>query len=374
VVLGQIRAAELTAEAFERNLLEPLDADLALCVRAGEEPSPLYDRAKHLWLLEESGDWAEMFDRFDPTGAWRDLLPISNQMLGGVEDSEYPQIGSSGILFYYREFLRRSIERDGVLGSYDWLILTRSDFLWPSRHPDLRLLSDKHVYALDGEEYGGICDRHLIVPARYFEPFLRVADPVFTEPHSLRRRIEKVAAREEWFLVNTERHLALRLRELGLWRKTRFLPYIPYTVRAEGGPTNWSTGEFDRELGYCIKYPPERERSEIARRFVSDDDSWRRYLAPVRGARQRRRLRNEYRAGGLYARTFRRRDPLLRVLRLLARGAGRAAASVRRGTRHIAAVVDRAAARLGLYLRRAPGMSDFLDARVRRIEQRARQG
>jgi hypothetical protein len=100
--------------------------------------------------------------------------------------------------------------------------------------------------------------------------------------------------------MNPERFIALRLKELGLYRRVRFLPYMPFSVRAPDGSTRWAKGEFDEELGYFVKYPQEKERSEITRRFSRDQASWRAYLSPVRGAFRRRRLRKANWNAGLF--------------------------------------------------------------------------
>jgi hypothetical protein len=147
-----------------------------------------------------------------------------------------------------------------------------------------------------------------------------------------------------WPFLNIERFLAARLRELGLWRYVRFLPYVPFTVRAEGGPTAWTVGVYDEALRLYVKYPAERERSEISRSFVCDQESWGRYLAPVGGARSRWRLMRAYRERGLYERPFPLREVHLRVGRRL---------------------------RIGRLLRKVPGMARLLDARLRRIHRRA---
>ena len=124
----------------------------------------------------------------------------------------------------------------------------------------------------------------------------------------------------------------------------RFLPYLPFTVRAKGGATAWTVGVYDDALGLYVKYPAERERSVISRSFVRDQDSWGRYLAPLAGGLSRRRLIRAYRNRGLYERPFPLREAHLRAGRSLG---------------------------LGKLLRKTPGMGSLLDARLRRIDRRA---
>jgi hypothetical protein len=355
-VMAETRAWEITAQGLVENVLDPLGADLALCVGDHEDPNPLYERAKFIWRAEEPEDWGELYDRKAGGPGWRTLLKPGAQLFGPIE----PEVGSGAIVLYYRQFLRESIERAGIADDYDWLVVTRSDMLWPIPHPSTRYLSDRHLYALDGEGYGGIGDRHLIVPGRYLRRFLEVPDPIFSDPEALKRGLDRISVAQDWSVLNPERYLAARLKDLGLARRVRFLPYAPFAVRAPGGSTRWTEGLLDEERGYYVKYPTELERSRIAQRFISDRESWRRYLAPVRGARLRRQLRAAYRERGLYERPYPSSAVHLRVGRRL-----------RHSRRKQRQRLHRAAIRIGRGLRRIPFMPALLDARIRRIRRRA---
>ncbi len=345
-VMAETRAWEITAESFFSNVIEVLDADLALCVGDHESPNPLYERATFLWRVPEPDDWGELYDRQAGSSRWRTLLTPGSFLLGGIEDPEIHEPGSGAIVLYFRQFLKESIERAGIADDYDWLIVTRSDLVWPIPHPSTRFLSGRHIYALDGEGYGGVGDRHLIVPRRHLSRFLEVPDPIFSEPERLKRKLARRSVSQDWPFLNPERFLAARLKDLGLSRHVRFLPYVPYAIRLPGGSTRWSKGVFDEEYGYYVKYPPELERSRIAQRFVYDQKSWGRYLAPIRGAPLRRELRAAYRERDLYERPFPLREVHVRAARRLRRFAARA-------------------------LRRIPGVAPLLDARIRRIRRRA---
>src|SRR5262249_55078843 len=271
--IGQSRASELTADAFFEHVLEPLRADLALAVRDDEDPNPFYDRAAHVWRYPETGDWAEDYDREVGSSAWRGLLEVpGGHFLGGIRDDQHPQETSAGILFFYRRFLRKSLEAAGLVDEYDWIVISRSDFIWPAPHPEARHLSDRRLYFLDGEGYSGLEDRHCVVPRRYAREVLSLTDPVFDDPVGLKARIAGIMARQGWDPVNTERYGAWQVHERGLWRRVSYLPYLPYAVRPPGGHTTWSTGVLDERRGFYVKYPNELERSEEARRFISDQE------------------------------------------------------------------------------------------------------
>jgi hypothetical protein len=54
--------------------------------------------------------------------------------------------------------------------------VTRSDFIWNIPHPDTKLLNENHIYIPDGEKYGGVTDRHTIIPAKYVETYLNIIE------------------------------------------------------------------------------------------------------------------------------------------------------------------------------------------------------
>ena len=358
-VVAETRAWEITAESFLSNVIEPLGADLALCIGDHEATNPLHRRARYVWRTEEPDDWGPLYDRRAGHGRWRALLTPGAQLLGGIEDPKASEIGSGAIVLYFRQFLADSIEREGIADQYDWLIVTRSDLLWPTPHPPIDCLSPRHIYALDGEGYGGVEDRHLIVPRRHVPRFLKVPDPIFSDPEKLRRELDRISVAQDWPVLNPERFLAARLRRLGLWRRVRFLPYVPYLVRAPGGATRWSPGSFDKELGGYIKYPTGRALADRGALRTGPG-----IVGALPGTAPRGE--NEARAeGGLSG---------ARAVRAALSCPGRsctdrpATTPSRAGQRQR---LHRLMAAMGGRLRRIPRAERLLDARIRRIRRRA---
>src|SRR5690242_17532713 len=132
LVVGTTRAWEHCWESLAANVLDELGADLALCTTDRDpRPNPLYERAKFAWEAEEPDDWAEVYDREVGDSSWRRLLRPHDQLFGGIRDTEHPQPGMMALLIYMRCFLKQCLEGSGLIDAYEWLIWTRSDFLWP---------------------------------------------------------------------------------------------------------------------------------------------------------------------------------------------------------------------------------------------------
>ena len=272
VIIGEARAHELTFALFKQNVLDPLGADLALCVgspRQRDDDNPFYSHAKHVWEFPEPTDWAVPFDQY-ARGNWRCLLELKDQWMGGIKDPVHQHPGSAAVLIFFREFLRRRAQQDSVLDGYDWVIISRSDYIWPVPHPPMRLFSAEHIYFPDGERYRGFTDRYVIVPRRHLARFLDIPKAVFEEPEELARRM-KALGRSNW---NLETFIKFRVHELGLLSAVRFFPYFMYTVRPGDGSTRWSAGIYSHENRFFIKYPSEYNNALVVRSLVGNDLDW----------------------------------------------------------------------------------------------------
>ena len=294
ILLCETRAWELTAEPFRHNVLDALGADLALCVadNAREEENPFCEWATHTWRLPEPDDWSEAFEAESGGGrGWQEIVDLSQYFLGGLGTGDERTRGSGAIIMWFRRALRRCLQNDGLLDAYDWFIVTRSDYLWNTPHPSMQLLDDGCIYILDGEHYGGVTDRYAAVPRQLMRQFLMVPDPIFDEPEALAARIRSAQEETGIRVINPEWFVAFRLRELGLWNRVRWLPYIPYAVRTPTGHTSWSAGTLDASRGYYVKYRGEFIRAAAVAAVIHDAADWRVFFAPVRGIVKRTYVR-----------------------------------------------------------------------------------
>jgi hypothetical protein len=272
----ETRAHEVTFPAFKENLLDRLGADLALCVGDGprEKPNPFYDEAKYVWKFQETRlggeDWSVAMDEFAQGKSWRCLLELPDSWIGGIKDPVHSWPGFGHMFLIFREFLSRSIEAAGVIDQYDWLILTRSDMMYPIPHPRLDLFSPDHVWVPDAERYNGFTDRHMFVPKRHFKAFLKLTHDVFANPQQLLSRMK--ALNRAW---NVESFIKFRYHELGLLEQVRFFPYFMYLVRAPDGATRWSLGDYSAQHRFYIKYRKEYFSSLFVQALVTEDGDWR---------------------------------------------------------------------------------------------------
>lgn len=275
IILGETRAHELTFHNFKSHVLDELQADLALCIGVGPNYSydnPFWKAAKYKFTYEEPNDYGPYFDlmyrtelkRNPPTYKnqihWRRFLQIPEQFMGGILDNKHQHSGSAGILLFCRWFLLHNLISQNLLNQYDYFVITRSDYIYCLPHPKTSILSSEHLYIPDGEyyggQYGGLTDRHVILPRQYVVSYLNILNNFVTKGRSY---FEKMKLFQPF---NLERLIAFHLKEEGVFNQIRFFPYVMYTVREMGGTTRWTKGTFYPDLGYYVKYTTEYASAE----------------------------------------------------------------------------------------------------------------
>lgn len=274
IILGQARADKLTWSSFQKNLLDELDADLALCI--GESPenneTNLYwVNAKFRWIVPEYDDFGEGFDqiqleRYGKLSHWREILKVKDQWLGGIKgEGEHP--GSSGLLIYFKAMLFDILVNEKITELYDRFVITRSDFIWEVPHPKVERLNPKCIWIPFGEFYWGVTDRHVVLSREYLKAYLDLIDPIIKDTSKLIRDMQAYNPKPNW---NHEQYIYFHLQSLDMARKIRFIPFMMYSVREKTTHTRWSQGEFNQELGYYVKYPSERTRAALTKKYLID--------------------------------------------------------------------------------------------------------
>ena len=273
VILGETRASELTYDNFKINVLDELklktdnninSVDMAVCIGVKSDydyNNPFYINSKYKFIYNESDnyDYAHAFDFASDTiiqnksqyniksdtnsntnTNWRDFLKIKDQFMGGIKDKYHEHPGSAGILIFYRWFLLHSLMTNNLLDKYDYFIITRSDFMYKLPHITHIFNNNKNgcknIYIPDGEHYGGVTDRHVILPKQYITHYLDIL------PNMILRGdyyIQKMNINTGW---NLEKLIKLHLQIHNIYEKIKFIPYIMYAVRNINGTTRWSSG------------------------------------------------------------------------------------------------------------------------------------
>ena len=273
VCLGQLRAHRLTWESFKHNVLDELKADLAVCVPNDSFfniTNPYYRHAKFRWLVPDAPDLATIFDDIQcvigSVEDWRVVCDIKGNWIGRI--SQANQHGAAAVLFILRWFMLDNIRSSGLLEVYDRFVITRSDFYYLCPHPPLEYLDDGCLWIPEGEDYGGFCDRHLVVSAADLMASCDLIDDILIKPDETRLSMS------HWSDWGIERFIKLHFKRNGLLPRVRRFPYVMYLVRDEDDPTAWSHGSLDARAGMVVKYQTEFQEAMRFRGFIRTREDW----------------------------------------------------------------------------------------------------
>tara|TARA_B100000427_G_scaffold304559_1_gene289916 strand:- start:1149 stop:2006 length:858 start_codon:yes stop_codon:yes gene_type:complete len=164
VLAGHPRGGESTWGSIYKNVLEPLESDLAICTGSKWiENQSFLEEAKYKWIIEEPSNWFDYYeDNF--TGNWKSYFNL------GKDTGLY----NSGSIHYALKdiILKNNIQ---TLKEYENIIYTRFDQFFIDKQPFFK--NDK-ILIPEGEDYFGICDRHALVPVQYIEKYLDICSYV----------------------------------------------------------------------------------------------------------------------------------------------------------------------------------------------------
>ena len=264
-LIASTRAYELTFPSFKQHVLDELNADLALALVVDKNydySNPLWQHAKYRWTIPAFSDYGDAFDLAQrelcqqlkvPAPDWRLLLQVKGIWQGGIKAPD-PQSSASSILPFCRWLLLNGLKKDKILDRYDRFVITRSDFLWLCPHPPLSILDRDAIWLPNGEDYGGLNDRHLVASRADVVNCLNVIEDILLHPIQLYEEM-KNDAHADW---NNELFLAHHFLRKGLIDKVRRFPYFMYLARPddEKGPT-FSPGRYEPRIGHYVKYEEE---------------------------------------------------------------------------------------------------------------------
>jgi len=276
-ILCQTRSWELTWPKFKHNILDALQADLALCISVPDNynyQNPLWQHAKYKITFPEYDDWGDALDyiqdvetNFNHTNKpnWREALQIGNYWLGGVKNHPKQQPGSGAIIFAARWYLLQFIKNENIFDKYDRIVVTRSDYIHNVPHPSVTILDPTYIWVPDGEGYGGITDRHAVLSKYNYEEYLNLMSNLVTKHSDFLFKM----ANDSW---NPERFLKLNVLEQK--RQIKFYPYHMYTVRQSNDHTTWAKGSYSSEHGHYIKYDLEYSSTVSITPHIEKQKDW----------------------------------------------------------------------------------------------------
>jgi hypothetical protein len=263
-VLASTRAHQVTFPSFKRQVLDELNGDLALALLIDEKydyANPFWQHAKYRWTAPIFSDIGDAFDLAQrwlcqqhkvEAPNWRSMLRLKGMWQGGIRSPD-PQPGVSSILPFCRWLLLNGLQQDEILDRYDRFVITRSDFVWSCPHPPLSILDRDAIWLPDGEDWGGLNDRHFVVSRANVVNCLNMIEDIVLRPIQLYEEMKNQP--KDW---NDEQFLACHFGSKGLLQKVKRFPYVMYTARpANDDSPTWSWGRYEPAVGHYVKYEKE---------------------------------------------------------------------------------------------------------------------
>jgi hypothetical protein len=260
VVLGSLRCGEAAWESLYRNVLDYNNADLAVITQAKSTTEnnhhniSLLQRAKYVWEVPSYTDWADALDLIAEGRAWREQVPeyyVDHEagILGGALNYS----GSGAIIFWYRWFLTERIRELNWTSRYDRFVITRSDHFYLCQQ-DINKLDPYFLWVPQGQTWGGVTDRYLVVNASDVLEALNVLLPLLKDPSRYSNVLQQ--------RVNTERFLAVRWREQSLFPAKRNPRTMFLCMNREDALTSWKPLGVEVFPGVYTKYHIEFKSSQ----------------------------------------------------------------------------------------------------------------
>ena len=277
VVIGTLRGGPVAWRSLRDHVVDSLsgprgDVKVALLVGGARDDQLARFRAQfaagqvaHVWPVAERDDWGDALEALSARHgvsyrAWLARmapgLRRAHQFLGGVAAAGHR--GSAGILLALRwELADRLAELARSGERFEWLVVTRADFLYLCDHPDPGGWRRDAIHVPSAEGNGGVTDRHTLLPWDLARRALNVtfeliADPTFLgrefwDPDSLPKRPPKVNL--EIVLRRYYEHAGLAVHKY---------EHTGFTVATRNDATRWRHPKFDvpelARLDLGVKY------------------------------------------------------------------------------------------------------------------------
>ena len=254
VIMGNSRGGTLAWKSMISNLIKPFNADLALVMGEGEEDNLLYKTCKFVKTVPEYEDWGECIDLIQKDSNiidhdWRKNMihekTLKSGLWGGMKYNNQTLSCSGAIIFCFRYFVKKMIEENNLLEKYDRFIITRSDHYYDYEH---RIdLDNSFTWIPQGEDYGGVTDRHIILNNKNVIKSLEVIS------WCLEKSKKNIKMTE-----NPEHTLKTFYTDIGLFTNIKRYERSFFTIKRDTDMSRWGkSNRYIKRLGVYTKYDRE---------------------------------------------------------------------------------------------------------------------
>jgi len=242
ILAGSPRGGEKTWDSLYKYVIKHLDADLAICT--GDNfyvETSLTSNAKYKWIFNEPKNWSDYYSNHY-SNKWKDYLILGKEygMAGGIDDNS----GSGAIVSALKDIIYQNYLP--TLENYDYIIYSRFDQMYTDYHPKF---TGDNLWIPEGEDYLGICDRHIIFPSKYAKSYFNVCE--YFDSNNAYENAPKLVTPESVFLEH--------LHSESLSKKIQRIKRFQFTVALKKDSTRWRVAKYKIHFYHhlMMKYPDE---------------------------------------------------------------------------------------------------------------------
>ena len=171
ILTGSPRGGLKTWNSLFKNIIDPLNADLAICFGnkfLKKDNFFLVQKATFDWTFEEPNNWSTYYQDNYSKKAIDFLISGSDYgMAGGIDDNT----GSGAIVSALKDIIYKNhIE---IIEDYDFIINTRADQYYVDKLTEIK---DNEILIPKGEDYFGICDRFILFNSKFAKSYFSLCN------------------------------------------------------------------------------------------------------------------------------------------------------------------------------------------------------
>jgi len=263
IIQNESRGAGATFESLINVASRNFAADIAYCgARLPGDEDTYLSKLRFKWEFSEPARWETKLKRTLPEGVFRYFLKTGGHGLATSE--QRVQLWTSGFIqAFYRSRAIEKILELGLEKSYKWFFFVRPDYYFMNPIPNASALGSNGLVTMAGDQYGGLNDRFLGVPASLIHEAAKLTD--FSGTESKLADLKNFMGENRY--KNPESLLDFQVRENNLLPTLVKIGQLGYCVRLPGDGSRWSTGFWSEKRGVFIKYPTEVVLAKVAKIF-----------------------------------------------------------------------------------------------------------
>lgn len=250
---GELRGITSTSDSLYKNVIKPLNADVFICCQKTGK-----DIDNNISLFKDNIVDKQLYDKPNLNDVYKHLDAIENKGNFRID---------SNLQMYYNFYKINKLYGKLFETEYDYIILSRSDFLHIFEFPNISNLTknDDIIWSYDEHDYGGINMCLLVVPAKYIVRYLTSTYNYLNDESN----IDKLNRLD----LNNEKLYKLYFNENN-WKIGKIQNNAFITCDSDKEITTWGEIKYSDKYNVYYKYEYQMNNSYESYEQYKNGDTW----------------------------------------------------------------------------------------------------